>query len=547
MNTTIIDHPETTRHPSGHFPGLPGHRRGRGAAGFPFLPTHEELPLHMRFSNLNLDQHNMHDHARGPGGQGFPMPSPLPQRHPPPIALFGLHAFGHSWGVSMPLPGLPPFQFPPPPELGAYGYSTPFHPHVPGPPFPARSDRGRFRPFGAHVRFASRTVPPTEATTTATATTTVDTPDTTTTEAQAAAASTAPPPAVRGDTVPDPALPRTRHHRHHHHLHGPHYFSGLHTHHGHVHGGSRIPLVNMRRALRFSQRRGHGGYGRGLGFGRGRSFGHPYVGHPNPYYSFGWQALDDTEGGSDQGEEEKRREETMTKIKKSTISDNEILETPENGNEGSTGTRATRTRNNDNHPATEEEDYISRRPDFVTSPIQLLYSVVGQDLMLILNITALITVPIVIIIITTVLITDLLISDPGIILIGLELEAALAGGGPGLGRGFHRGGHIHSHIHLHPRPHPYFHDHPPHPPPYYNGPDFDNDTHPDFDRHLGFGIPPLRSFPPPFSPSPTVDTNGLDVEEGLDFGPGFSFGSTRGRGGRGEGGGRGLGLGRQGR
>ncbi|THV02925.1 hypothetical protein K435DRAFT_792159 [Dendrothele bispora CBS 962.96] len=446
----IIDLPETASlYASGYFPGPPGyhplHQRpshhgfhvfpphlpglypippfpstaGQGAASFPFPPTHEELPLHMRFSNLHHEQ--THGHTRGPGGRGFPMPPPLPHGYPPPIAPFGFHAFGHGRGIPMPPPGPPPFEFPPPPELGAYGHPTPFHTHVPGPP-PARSDRGRFGSFRAHVRFAA-TVPPTEATATATA----DTSDTTTAETAATAASIAPPQAARGDdTVPDPASPHPRHH-HHHHLRGPRYFSGPHTHHGRggfhrhhrrydrfgphthisVHGGSCIPLlINMRRALRFSQRHGHGGYGRGLEFGQGRSFGYPYTGYPSPYYPFGWFGSDDTEGGFDptsdgerEGEEKEGQEDTTkagteaednqkddqgrdedtqsatldlgclsptlsepsSESSWSTVSDKEVLEAPGNGNEGNKGIRA-RARNNDNYPAAEEEDYILLPP-----------------------------------------------------------------------------------------------------------------------------------------------------------------------------------------
>ncbi|THU94479.1 hypothetical protein K435DRAFT_158062 [Dendrothele bispora CBS 962.96] len=615
MNAMIIDLPETASlYASGYFPGPSGyhplhqHRHhgihafpprlpglspippfpqtaGQGAAGFPFPPTHEELPLHMRFSNLHLEEHSMHGHARGPGGRGFPMPPPLPHG-PPPIGPFGLQAFGHGQGIPMPPPGPPPFEFPPPAEFGAHGHPT-LHSHVPG-PLPARSDHGHFRSFGTRVRSAA-TVP--QATTTATAT--ADTPDTTSAETEATAASTAPTQTVRGDdTVPDPTLPSSEHH----HRHGPHHLRGLHTHHGrgsfhrhhrehgrfgphahpahiNIHNSSRIPLlVNRRRALRFYHHHG-------LGFGRGRSFGYPYTGYPNPYYSFG---LDDMEGGSGptsdearEGEEEKGREEnaragteaeanqqddedpqnftldlncpspTLSEPSSEsswfTVSDEEVLEAPENRNERSTGIRATRTRNNDNHPAVEEEDYILLPPRSPSPSESDNTSSVDSE-------------------------SNESNSDTTFVPRGRPTphahsrhhhshhhphnrghhdgphhrpshlgpwhhfdwtrarESALGGAsgpGPVRGRGFGRG---------FGRVHPYFHDHPP-PPPYHNGPDFYNDTHPDFGQLLGLGIPPHELFPPPSFP-PTVDTNG---EESLDFGPGFRFSFTRGRGGGGLG------------
>ncbi|THU88790.1 hypothetical protein K435DRAFT_304577 [Dendrothele bispora CBS 962.96] len=667
MNTMIIDLPETASlYASGYFPSPPGyhplHQRpshhgihafpprlpglspippfpptaGQGAAGFPFPPTHEELPLHMRFSSLNFDE-NMHGHVRGPGGGEFPMPPP-PLHGPPPLGPYGLHAFGHGRRIPMPPPGPSPFEFPPPPELGAYGHPTPFHTHVPGTPPPTRSGRGRFSSFRAHVRFATTTVPPSEAPAEATTTATdmADTPETTAAETEATAAFTAASPqATQDDTVPDPTLPHTRHHRRHHHLHGPHHFRGLHTHHGrdgfhrhhrghgrfgphaHItaHGGSRIHLlVNMRRALGFSHRRGHGGHGHGLGFSRGRSFGYPYTGYPNPYYSFDLFGLDDMEGGSDptsdearegEGEEEERREESAragteaehhqkddqgrededprsdpldfeclsptlsepsSESSWSTISDDEGV--PEDGNERTTGTGFTRARNNDNHPAVEEEDYILLPPRS-PSPSELdETSSVDSD-------------------------SNESNPDPTFISRGRPTphdhsqhhhshhhhphshhhhhdgphhrpfhlgpwhhfdwararESALAVSGPGsvrgrgfgrgFGREFSRGGHSHGHLYPHSRP--YFHGlppHPPHPPPpYYTGPDFDNDTHPDFDRLLGLAIPSLGPFPP-FSFPPNVDTNardGIYEDERLDFGPGFRFGFTRGRGGGGPG------------
>ncbi|THV02962.1 hypothetical protein K435DRAFT_852396 [Dendrothele bispora CBS 962.96] len=567
----------------------------------------------------------MNGHARG--CRGFPTPPPLPHGQPPPIA-----PFGHSRGIPMPPPGPPPFEFPPPPELGAYGRPTPFHIHVPGPPPPARSDRGRFRSSGAHIRFATSTIPPTEAT--ATATDIADTPDATTTEAQGTVASTAPPPQVtRDNTIPNSTLPHPGHHHHRHHLRGAHYFSGLHTHHGgfhrhhcghgrfgsHAHitvyGGSRIPLlVNMRRALRFSHRSGHGGRGCGLRFGRGRSFGYPYTGYPNPYYSFGWFASDDTEGGFDltsdgarDGEEEKRREENaragtesehhqkddqdregentrshtldfecLSPSLSEPSSESSLFTISDDGHEGDTSTGATRTRNIDNDPAAEEEDCLLLPPRSPSSSELDETSSVDSESNE---------------------------SNPDTTFVprshprshahsrhhrshhhphnhghhdgphhrpsrlgswhhfdwARAREAGLGGSGPGLGRGrgLRRGGHSHSHNHLHPRP--YFRDYPPHPPPpYHNGPDFDNDMHPDFNRLLGLGIPPHGPFPPP-SFSPTIDANNHDGDASLDFGTGFSFGSARGRGGRGGfragergrggrggGGARGLGVGRQG-
>ncbi|THU82415.1 hypothetical protein K435DRAFT_844402 [Dendrothele bispora CBS 962.96] len=636
MNTMIIDLPETASlYASGYFPGPPGyhplHQRrhhgihafpprlpglspippfpptaGQGAAGFPFPPTREELPLHMRFSNFHLDE-NVHGHVHEPGGGGFPLPPPLLYGHPPPIAPFGFHAFGHNRGIPMPPPGPPPFEFPPPPELGAYGHPTPFHTHVPGPPPPTRSGRGRFGSFRAHVRFATTTVPPPEAPTEATTTATdiAGTPEMTTAETEATTASTAPPQAAPGDdTVPSPTLPHPKHHHRHHHLRGPHYFSGLHTHHGRgsfhrrhrghgrfgphahpahisVHGGSRIPLlVNMRRALRFSHR-----HGRGLGSGRGRSFGYSYTGYPNPYYSFGLFGLDDMEGESDptsygarEGEEEKRREQTaragteaehnQQDDKDTTVdlgrssptlsepsSESSWFTISDDGNEGHTSTGATRARNNENDPTAEEEDYIILPPRSPSPSESDNTSRADSE-------------------------SNESNPDTTFVLRGhprsraahsrhhhphhrshnhhhhhdgphhrpsrlgpwhhfdwaRARESALAGGGPGFGRvrGFHRGGHGHSHSHLshlHPRPpsHHTFHDHPP--PPYHNGLDFDDDTHPHFDRLLGLAIPSLGPFPPPSFPPSVNDNHGR--EEGLDFGPGFRFGFTGGRGARG--------------
>ncbi|THV02927.1 hypothetical protein K435DRAFT_852361 [Dendrothele bispora CBS 962.96] len=268
--------------PGPSFPPFPS-TAGQGAADFPSPPTREELPLHTTFSNLHLDEHSMHSHhAHGLGGRRLPMPPPHPHGNTSSIAPFVLHTFGHSRELPMPRPGPPRSNLPTSAGLDpfvAHGHPTgptPFHSHVPGPPPPARSDRGRLRLFRAHARFATTAVPPTIAAATATATARADTPDTTTAETETTSTSTAPPPqATRDNTIPNPTLSHTRHHHRLHRLRGLHHLDGLHTHHGHgvIHchhrghsrllpharitarGGTHTPLlVNMRRVPPFSLR-----------------------------------------------------------------------------------------------------------------------------------------------------------------------------------------------------------------------------------------------------------------------------------------------------
>ncbi|THU79520.1 hypothetical protein K435DRAFT_875383 [Dendrothele bispora CBS 962.96] len=338
-----------------------------------------------------------------------------------------------------------------------------------------------------------------------------------------------------------------RHHRGHGHL-------WTHAHNVACGSSRRVPLlVNMHRTLHSSHRHRHGGRGCGLGFGRGRSFGYPYTGYPNPCYPFGWSGLDDTEGansgGAREGEEENGRAGTEAEHNQKDdrdredarngtldlnclsptlsselssesslfISDDEGLGAPEDGNDHITGTRATRVMNNDNDPTAEEEDYTLFPPrspspseldetssiDLESNPDTTFVPRIRSRLRALSrhhhsphhphshhhhdgphhrssrlwhhsNRTR--------------------AGEPG-----------LAGSGPGLGRGrgfgrgFSRGGHSLSRLHPHPpSQNHYFHDHPP--PLYHNGPDLDNDTHPDFDRTLGLGVPPLRPLPLPSFP-----------------------------------------------